>query len=158
WPAGETPAAQPLASTPPADSPLPAADYLVITWTTNETKALADVFTPGHPPNSWYKYAHSFDSKFKKRIRQQAPASMLGALGRYFFSKVGSRMVLCFKSDLHLSSPGMGAQDGPDLPLLDLLQQIIQESHPKLAITTGTAGALGGSLGLGDVAIASKTV
>ena len=42
----------------------------------------------------------------------------------------GAKRVLCFKSELHLS------QDGPKLPVRDLWAQLIQETQPRLVITT----------------------
>ena len=52
------------------------------------------------------------------------------------------------KSELHLS------QDGPNMPIAKLWEQIIEEAQPKLIITTGTAGGIGSKVELGDVVTA----
>jgi hypothetical protein len=58
-----------------SDDPLPKADCLVVTWTVEEAKALADVLTPGYPSKTaWYHYAHNFTTKFVPIIRKRAPA------------------------------------------------------------------------------------
>lgn len=150
WPNGQEPIPAPLASTPSTDAPLPTADYVVITWTAVEATALADVLLPGYKWRSWYQYGHFFDSKFKESLRPGSPAASAGILGRYFLVTIGGRRVLCFKSELHLST------DGPDMPVLNLFEQIVQETRPKLVISTGTAGDLSGNLNIGDVAISSS--
>jgi len=48
------------------------------------------------------------------------------------------------------------SQDGPKLPIRDLWKQIIEESGAKLVITTGTAGAIGASVKLGDVVVSRQ--
>jgi nucleoside phosphorylase len=152
WPAGLAPKV-PAAPTPgPAESdPLPKADVLVVTWTVAEAKALADVLTPGHPSTAWSRYGHNFQSTFVPLLRHGAPALESGCLGVYCPTQIGERSVLCMKSDLHLS------QDGPQLPVRLLWKQIIEESQPKLVITTGTAGGIGAETELGDV-IVTKSV
>src|SRR5271154_3383268 len=65
WPAGQAPTPQPLAKKPSPNDPLPQADYVVVTWTVEEAKALADTLTPGNPSQtSWYDYAHNFTTEF----------------------------------------------------------------------------------------------
>jgi len=150
WPAGAAPVAVPMKATPNRDSALPAADYLVVTWTIAEARAIAAVFTPEYSLQGWYSYAHNFGSKFKNRIRPNAPASQSQMLGRYFQALVAGKRVLLFKSELHFT------QDGPALPLQDLLEQVIRESGAKMVVTTGTAGAIGRGLQVGDVVIASR--
>lgn len=65
-------------------------------------------------------------------------------------TRIGSKKVLCFKSNLHMNT------DGPDLPLADLWKQVIADVKPKLIITTGTAGAIGAPMKLGDVLVATS--
>lgn len=43
------------------------------------------------------------------------------------------------------------------MPIRDLWKQIIQEVKPKLVITTGTAGAIGSNIKVGDVIIGRKS-
>jgi uncharacterized protein YjbI with pentapeptide repeats len=151
WPAGTAPVASPMEATPSGDSVLPAADYLVISWTLAETSAIAAVFTPGYSVQKWYIYAHNFGSKFKKRV-EGAFAPRNSTLGRYFQARVGGKKVLLFKSDLHFM------MDGPSLPLQDLLEQVIRESGAKMVITTGTAYPIGRGLQVGDVVVASSGI
>jgi hypothetical protein len=148
WPAQLAP----RAAAPPdhgEDAPLPHADVLVVTWTTAEARALADVLTPGVFSTAWRRYTDRFHSFYEPRLDPHAPARASGCLGRYWLSEIGARTVLCFKSDLHLS------QDGPALPVRDLWKQIIEQCAPKLVISTGTAGAVGQQVALGDVVITS---
>jgi nucleoside phosphorylase len=121
----------------------------VVTWTVAEAQALADVLTPDHPSSSWYMYDRLFDS-YKKNIQPGAPALQENRLGIFFPTNIGNNTALCFKSELHLS------QDGPKLPVRDLWRQIIQETQPKLVVTTGTAGGIGSAVKLGDVVIGRK--
>jgi nucleoside phosphorylase len=151
WPKGLAPT--PIA--PPRgigeEDPLPKADALVVTWTVAETRALADVLTPGVSSDAWLTYRHRFEDFYRARLRRGAPALLAdhgrGLLGLYSLAKIGTRKVLCMKSDLHLS------QDGTKLPVRDLWKQIIEETGAKLVITTGTAGAVGADVQLGDVVV-----
>ena len=146
WPAGEGPMPKPLASKPSPSDPLPQADYVVVTWTVEEAKALADTLTPGYPSKTaWYYYAHNFASEFMPIIRKGAPSLESKRLGSYFLTTIAGKRVLCMKSELHLS------QDGPKMPIAKLWAQIIAEAQPKLIITTGTAGGIGAKVVLGDV-------
>jgi nucleoside phosphorylase len=45
------------------------------------------------------------------------------------------------------------SQDGPQLPNIDVWEQIISEVQPKLVITTGTAGGIGTQFEVGDVVV-----
>src|ERR1700733_15342081 len=149
WPAGTAPVPKPLASKPAPSDPLPKCDYVIVTWTVEEAKALADTLTPGYPSQTaWYAYAHNFKSEFVPLIRHGAPSLESKRLGSYFPTTIVGKEVLCMKSELHLS------QDGPDMPIAKLWQQIINEAQPKLIITTGTAGGIGSQVELGDVVTA----
>jgi len=149
WPSRKAPKPAPLASKPSAASPLPACDYLVVTWTVEEAKCLADTFTPGFASKTaWYPYAHNFASQYAALIRKGAPAQESKRLGSYFPATIAGKKVLCFKSELHLS------QDGPKMPISKLWGQLIAEARPRLVITTGTAGGIGAAVELGDVVVA----
>jgi uncharacterized protein YjbI with pentapeptide repeats len=150
WPKDMAPASAPMDPPPSPESPLPRADYLVVTWTVGEAAALAAVLSPGYDAKSWYSYRHSFDSEFRDQIAPSAPASLTERLGRYFPIRIGTKRVILFKSDLHF------VQDGPKLPLLRLFQNLIYETGAKLVITTGTAGVIGRGLSVGDVVVASR--
>ena len=154
WPAGLEPVATPLAVEPALDDPLPTADALVITWTAAEWRALADVLTPGvDGPQRWYRYARGFES-YLPMIRAGAPARFARRLGAYHPTRIGSRNVLCFKSELHLNQDGVRTGDGTaTLPVADLMRQLIAEVRPKLVVTTGTCGATFPDHQLGDVVV-----
>mgnify|MGYP001810199983 CR=1 FL=1 len=75
-------------------------------------------------------------------IRKGAPARNAKRLGSYFPTKIGTKDVLCVKSELHLNQDGVRTGDGTaTLPVKDFFKQIIEEVKPKLVITVGTAGA-----------------
>ncbi len=151
WPAGKAPKPQPVTK-PNANSPLPPCDYLVVTWTVAEALALSDILTPGYRSKTdWYYYIHLFNSDYKPIIKGGAPSLKSKRLGSWFITKIGSKKVMCFKSELHL------ARDGSKLPVLMLWKQLIEEVKPTLVITTGTAGAIGKNVLLGDVVV-SKNV
>ncbi len=146
WPDGQAPLPQPMAATPSPNDPLPRVDYVVVTWTVEEAKCLADTLTPGYPSKTaWYPYTHNFTSQFVPIIRKGAPSLESKRLGSYFLTSIAGKSVLCMKSELHLS------QDGPKMPIALLWAQIIAETQPKLIITTGTAGGIGSGVVLGDV-------
>jgi nucleoside phosphorylase len=146
WPAGEAPTPKPMAKAPSPNDALPQTDYVVVTWTVEEAKALADTLTPGYPSQTaWYDYAHNFTTEFVPIIRKGAPSLESKRLGSYFPTTIAGKRVLCMKSELHLS------QDGPKMPIAKLWAQIIAEAQPKLIITTGTAGGIGSAVVLGDV-------
>ena len=123
---------------------------MIVTWTTEEAKCLADTLTPGFPSKgSWYDYTHNFESEFVPIIRRGCRAVQDShRLGSYFPTTIAGKRVLCFKSELHMS------QDGPKLPIAKLWAQLIEEVKPKLVITTGTAGGIGPAIELGDVVVA----
>jgi hypothetical protein len=130
-----------------SNSPLPHADVLVVTWTVDEGHALSRVLTPGKDSrNDYLSYTHNFAS-ISKKMRKGCPALLAKRLGAYWTTTIGTKSVVVFKSDSHLS------QDGPQLPNIDVWRQIIQEVRPKLVITTGTAGGIGREFEVGDVIV-----
>ena len=129
------------------NSPLPPADVLVVTWTVDEGHALSRVITPGKDSRNDYRaYTHNFAS-LSKKMRPGCPALQAKRLGAYWTTEIGGKSVVVFKSDSHMS------QDGPKLPNIDVWGQIIDEVHPKLVITTGTAGGVGKQFEVGDVLV-----
>ena len=108
WPAGRAPTPTPLAAAPPIAAPLPQFDYLVVTWTVEEAKCLADTLTPGFPSRTaWYDYAHNFATDFLPLIAKGAPARSANRLGSWFPRVIGGKRVMCFKSELHMSQDGL---------------------------------------------------
>jgi len=154
WPDGLAPTPRELPAAPDVDDPVPSADVVVITWTVAEHEALCDVLTPGATRNEWYRYRRNFESVFRDQIRGGAPALAADRLGSYYMTRVGSKDVLCFKSELHLNQDGTRTGDGTaTLPVAQLFRQLIAEADPGLVITTGTAGATYRSHELGDVIV-----
>jgi len=150
WPEGEAPTPKKLNGQLP-DNSLPECDIVIVTWTVEEAKALSDVLTPGFNSKvGWYNYTKNFDS-YKEELTARSPANGSKRLGSYFLTDIKTKKVLCFKSELHMST------DGIKLPVKRLWQQIISDTKAKIIITTGTAGGIGANANLGDVVI-SKTV
>jgi nucleoside phosphorylase len=73
------------------------------------------------------------------------------SMGLYKPCTVSGARVLLFKSGLH------PAYDGPATPLRKLMIEIAQIVQPKVLITTGTGGAIGADVLLGDVVVAAQT-
>jgi nucleoside phosphorylase len=73
------------------------------------------------------------------------------SMGLYMPCTLGGARVLLFKSGLH------PAYDGPATPLRKLMIEIAQTVQPKVMITTGTGGAIGADVLLGDVVVAAQT-
>jgi len=130
-----------------------------VTWTAAEAAALGALFTPGHMPSSWYEYRHNVAEYIPLVTGARAPfndraadmARYYHSLGLYFPCTIGGARVLLFKSGLHL------AYDGPATPVRRLMLEIAQTVQPKVFITTGTGGAIGGDVLLGDVVVAAQT-
>jgi purine-nucleoside phosphorylase len=126
---------------------LPKADVLVVTWTVDEGHALSRVLTPGKDSrNDYVSYTHNFDA-ISQDMKPGCPARQAKRLGAYWTGRIGNKSVVYFKSDSHMS------QDGPKLPNQKVWSQIIQETSPKLVITTGTAGGIGSQFEVGDVVV-----
>ncbi|AUT75867.1 hypothetical protein C2L64_47185 [Paraburkholderia hospita] len=161
WPEGTAPTPAPLHASPDEADDLTrfhGYDAVVVTWTAAEATALATLFTPEFPTSAWYEYRHDVESYIPLVTGVKAPFNSNGAemaryrhsLGLYFPCKIGDARVLLFKSGLHLD------YDGPATPVRRLMEEIAQAIKPRLFITTGTAGAIGSDVRLGDVVIAAK--
>ena len=157
WPAGLAPTPTALGTYAPGAAitgPLTVrADVLIILYTELETRALLDVFTQDSDwsparRKSWNGYGHNF-AKFKATIEgiQGDAALEAGLFGYLSALTIGTRSVVLFKSELHPK------QNGPQLPFVPVIRQLVSELAPSLVISTGTAGAIGGVLNCGDVAI-----
>jgi nucleoside phosphorylase len=144
WPAGLAPVAVDLAGD--GTGALPACDVVIVTWTTAEATALADVLSPGVELADWTRYTFGYQDLLPS-IRKGAPAYEEHDLARFYGCKIADKRVLLMKSDLHMS------QDGPDLPVRALWKKIILETGAKLVLTTGTAGGVGDDIYLGDVIV-----
>ena len=154
FPAGLAPLAQPINPAPTPGQALPRSDVVAVTWTVDENDGMADVLTPGHNRNQWYRYDRLFDTKYDQFIRKGAPAKQSHRLGSYFPTKIGNQKVLCFKSELHLNQDGIQTAPGiATLPVKDLFLQIIDECKPKVILTVGTCGGINLQHDLGDVLV-----
>ena len=145
WPSGLAPKTGPKPRS--GDGPLPKADVLVVTWTVDEGHALSRVLTPGKDShNDYVSYTHNF-ATIAKKMRAGCPALEAKRLGAFWTTTIGTKKVVIFKSDSHMS------QDGPKLPNIDVWRQIITEVRPSLVITTGTSGGIGQAVEVGDVIV-----
>jgi hypothetical protein len=155
FPAGSAPVPTPIHPAPDPSAALPKADVVVVTWTVDEQNALADVLTPNVSRTQWYRYNRNF-AAFDPLIRSGAPAKMAHRLGSYFITKIKSKTVICFKSELHLNQDGIRSTTNPGtstLPVKDMFNQIIDEAKPDVFLTVGTAGGVFAEQDLGDVVV-----
>jgi nucleoside phosphorylase len=126
---------------------LPNADVLVVTWTVDEGHATSRVLTPGKDSrNDYVPYTRNF-AQIAKKMQRGCPALEAKRLGAYWTATIGSKKVVVFKSESHMS------QDGPKLPNIDVWAQTIGDAQPQLVITTGTAGGIGRQFEVGDVIV-----
>jgi len=153
WPNGLAPKTGPKPSGT-GRGPLPRADVLVVTWTVDEGHALSRVLTPGKDShNDYLSYTHKFKA-ISSKMRKGCPALQAKRLGAYWTTKIGSKKVVVFKSDSHLSQDIKKLPpQGGTLPNFDVWKQIIDEVQPALVITTGTAGGIGTWGEVGDVVV-----
>ena len=153
WPEGLAPQTD-KAARKTASGALPKADVLVVTWTVDEGHALSRVLTPGKDSHDDYvSYTHNF-ATIAKKMRNGCPAVEAKRLGAYWTGTIGTKRVVYFKSDSHLSQDTKVAPAaGQTLPNQDVWAQIIAEVQPQLVITTGTAGGIGPDCEVGDVVI-----
>ena len=122
---------------------------LVVTWTSAEWKALADVLSPGRETQDWQIYTRNW-SEFELHLTDRSPAKEARCLGEYTYVTIGAKLVCLFHSQLHLCT------DDATAPIVALWQQLLDEAEPELAITTGTAGGIGAATQLGDVFIVNS--
>jgi hypothetical protein len=101
-------------------------EAVVVTWTAAETTALATLFN-----DRGAGMAHSYDGR-----------------GLCLPCTIGSARVLLFKSGLQLDC------GGPEVPVRELMIEIIEAVQPKLLITAGTGGR--SEVAVGDVVIATR--
>jgi nucleoside phosphorylase len=159
WPSGAAPTPAPLAKAPSESADLSqfnGYDVVAVTWTAAEASAMATLFTPGHPTSEWYEYRHNVANYVPVVTGIKAPfndaraemARYYHSLGLYFPCTIRGKRVLLFKSGLHLD------YDGPQFPVRRLMTEIAQAVEPKMFITTGTGGAIGADVKLGDVVVA----
>lgn len=122
-------------------------DTVIITWTSAEWAAFDHVFcnsdlTLPHDfedDETWrkeWKYFSIGWSAIEDVLTDRSPSKNHQAWGACRIVRLpqNGKNVLLFKSDMHIST------DGPKLPLLNMVEQIIQSFTPKQILTIGTAG------------------
>lgn len=149
WPAGLEPTPLPYTGFTAA-SELPNADVLVVTYTTAEGYALADILTPGRHCTDWMAYKNNWSAIEAQIDSPEAPSRRAGCSGYWAKIQIGELTAVLIKSEMHPST------DGPNLPMVMCWQQWISQVQPKLVITTGTAGAVTKDVSLGDVIVTGR--
>ncbi|MBC9877290.1 hypothetical protein G8O24_08015 [Bradyrhizobium sp. INPA01-394B] len=166
YPAHLAPTLDTPAVSPDPSDPLPKADVVIVTWTAAEAETLATLLTPGASFDTWYQYKSNLGHYIPLVTGAKAPfnnrksSRFFQSLGLYYPIKLVGKRVICLKSGLHLDhdtyNPGTPAP--ATLPMLDLWKQIIAETRAELIVTTGTGGAIGANVLLGDAVVAKATV
>jgi hypothetical protein len=169
WPAGLSPTPVTLNPVPKETDDLSrfaGYDAIVMTYTSAEADTLATLFTKGHPLSTWYEYRHNIAEYIPLVTGSTAPfnstepedARYYHSLGLYFPCTVAGARVLLVKSGLHLDHDLETVAPGSVIPFAKLLAEMMGTVKPKVFITTGTGGAIGNEVKLGDVVIAAKTL
>jgi hypothetical protein len=154
FPKGLAPIPQPMTPAPGPDDSLPHVDVIAMMDTSAEAQAMADVLTPGHKDTDWYHYAKNFETHFEPLIGPKGPSLTSKRLGSYFITEINKLKVLVYKTELHMHEDAKPLPDGSmSLPIKDMLAQMITDSHPRVFLTTGTAGGVYCSMQLGDVSV-----
>lgn len=131
--------------------PLVKVDVLVVTWTSAEWMALADVLSPGREKGEWQAYGRNW-GEFEPHLTDRSPAKEAKCLGEYTYVTIADKLVCLFHSQLHMDT------DDETVPLIALWQQLITEAQPELVIDTGTAGGIGASVVEGDTVVGQNLV
>jgi hypothetical protein len=154
WPKGLAPTTDSKALKG-AGGRLPKADVVVVTWTVDEGHALSRVLTPGKDSaNDYVPYTRNFDDIAKGMV-PTCPARKARRLGAYWTTKIGTKSVVVFKSESHMSQDTKGKPTPPDekIPNLIVWKQMIEDVQPQLVLTTGTGGGIGKQFEVGDVIV-----
>lgn len=140
-------------------------DIVIITWTSAEWASFNHVFCNSdiNMPYEFYRtekewrkywrYYHNNWYKIKSVLTDKSPSLKHEAWGSCRIVKLPSndKNILLFKSDMHVST------DGKDLPLRNMIQQIIDDFKPELILTIGTAGGSRINDNLGSVNVTNCT-
>lgn len=146
WPAGLAPRPVRPEARPTTTAPLPRADVVIVTSQVAEAHALADVLTPGWAFSRWYRYRNNWRN-LKKSVQAEAPGVVRDQAGRWAMTRIGDLTAVLVKSDLH------PCLDGDHGPVRSLLEQILDQVQPRLALGAGSAGGLGPDVAAGDVLV-----
>ncbi len=155
FPKGLAPVPQPMTSTPDPNASLPQVDVIAMMDTGPESRAMADVLTPGVQAINWYPYTKNFEKHFVPLISPSAPARKDShRLGSYFITMINGLKVLVYKTELHMHEDAIKLPNGSySVPIKDMFVQMIGDAKPKVFLTTGTAGGVYCSMRLGDVVV-----
>ncbi len=131
-------------------SALPKADIVIITWTSAEWAAFDHVFCDSQSEmtfyekntwsDRWYLYSRGYDQLLKpsvkaKNVTSHSPSMTHKAWGSFCQVKLGNgARAILFKSDMHIST------DGVNIPLIQMMKNIIEDTKAGLVLTIGTAG------------------
>lgn len=136
------------------DAPLPAADTVVITWTSAEWSAFDHVFVNSQEPRGPYA---STDWRDAWKSYSRGTAASTGATLWGYYLLVGitdksgeEKKVILFKSETHLSHAPYIAG------LTEMTKCIIEDAKPKQVYSIGTAGGPSLKSTLGDVALTNS--
>ena len=130
--------------------PLPKADIVIITWTSAEWQAFDHVFCDGDSPMSrdasstwektWLPYSRNYLALTRPRVPNDnltthSPSLYNKAWGTFRLARLANgKKAILFKSEMHVS------EDGPNIPLIAMMENILADSRPSLVLTIGTAG------------------
>jgi hypothetical protein len=154
FPTGLGPVPRPLTPAPKPDDSLPKVDVIAMMDTAAESRAMADVLTPGHTVADWYPYTKNFQSHYLPLIGPRGPSRESKRLGSYFVTEINRLSVLVYKTELHMHEDAKKLPDGSfSLPIKDMLAQMIGDSRPLVFLTTGTSGGVYCGMPLGDVVV-----
>jgi nucleoside phosphorylase len=145
-------------------SPLPKADIVIITWTSAEWAAFDHVFCDSqsemtyYEKNTWSQRWNLYNRGYSKLLAPadksknftaRSPSLVHKSWGSFCMVKLGNgKSAILFKSDLHVST------DGVNIPLIQMMQNILADTKAKLVLTIGTAGGARPQDCLGSVSIA----
>ena len=83
---------------PPPGAPMPRVDVVVVTYTTAEAEALADVLTPGVHHTDWVPYTRNW-SVFESQLTGRSPAREAKCMAQYWPTTIGTKRVLAVHSE-----------------------------------------------------------
>jgi hypothetical protein len=126
---------------------LPAAEFLMVTWTAAETNAMATVFGQGK-----YHFGGGDDNNFTPLLLPGLEPPADEQYHAHFFQvKVNGKSLICLKSELH---PKL--QTAATTTFFEKIIGTGAAPKFKYAITSGTSGGIWKSLDVGDVVVTNK--
>lgn len=122
-------------------------------------EALCNIFSAPADPSGYSRNAARYLTRLRahKLYQEDRDSFFLlhpetsGRLGRYFFKgDVNGRKVLVFQSFLRLNT------DGPDMPVFELMKQVVEEVNPRMVLSVGLAGGVVPEHQVGDVVVCAE--